>query len=161
MRECIDSLDSLNSNTQQGLFDPVVLNALEQWGGTYHEAYSVMRGDVVPDDCNYMLSAASFQYQNRFMIHQPTQCPHKHSQIRTHTHTFNVQPHKQTCAHLPSNQLWWNTINIQFHQPLFAAVDLKRNEELPRELTHENQYLVWWHCLHEVRDKRTKELRSE
>lgn len=128
----------------------------KQWGGTCHKAYSVMRGDVVPDDCNYMLSVASLQYQNRFMIHQPTQCPHMHRHALANTRTLNVQPHKQTCTHLPSNQLWWNTINIQFHQPLFSAVDLKRNEELPGELTHENQYLVWWHCLLEVGDKGLK-----
>lgn len=110
----------------------------------------IMLPVTVRDDCNYTLSVASLQYQNRFMIHQPTQCPHTHLQTRTHSTCSHTNKHAH---HFPSNQLWWNTINIQFHQPLFSAVDLKRNEELPGELTHENQYLVWWHCLPEVRDK--------
>lgn len=43
------------------------------------------------DDCNYILSVDSLQYQNRFVIHQPTRCPHMHRHaLQTHTHTFSV-----------------------------------------------------------------------
>lgn len=37
------------------------------------------------DDCNYMLSADSLRYQNRFVIHQPTRCPHMHTHALTQT----------------------------------------------------------------------------
>lgn len=46
------------------------------------------------DDCNYILSVDSLQYQNRFVIHQPTRCPHMHRHaLQTHTHIQRVEAH--------------------------------------------------------------------
>lgn len=44
------------------------------------------------DDCNYILRVDSLQYQNRFVIHQPTRCPHTHMRA-LRTHTFSVEAH--------------------------------------------------------------------
>lgn len=77
------------------------------------------------DDCNYMLSSAS---KIDLWFISP-RCGRTCTCSYTHTH-------------LASNHLWWNTINIQFHQPLFSPGDLKRNEELPGESTYAEQYLL-------------------
>lgn len=76
-----------------------------------------------------MLGADSFQYQNRLVIHQPTQHPHMHSHALTNAHTRRAET-QNLCEHHSSNQLRANTINIQFHRPVFSAVELKSNEDL-------------------------------
>lgn len=80
--------------------------------------------------------------------------------MSTHTQTRT----RSTCSHTNKRAHTSQVINSDGTQLIsnstgfcFSAMDLKKKWGAPPgELTHENQYLVWWHCLLEVRDKGLK-----
>lgn len=62
----------------------------------HHVLVSIRLPVTDRDDYNYMLSVASLQYRNRFMIHQPTQCPHMHRRALTHIQREATQTNSRT-----------------------------------------------------------------
>ena len=74
-----------------------------------------------------------------------------HAQTRTRSMCSHTNKHTHTSRVINSDgtQLISNSTGFCF----FGHGFKKKWGAPPGELTHENQYLVWWHCLLEVRDK--------